>query len=228
MARNIEIKASAPDVADMMRKAASLAAAEPVTIEQTDVFFKTDRGRLKLRLLSPTHGELIFYERSDQPGPKISDYSIYATENPLGLRAVLSATYGEDITVAKVRTLFLVGRTRIHLDEVRHLDQFVELEVVLDDGQPAEAGIAEASWISSAFARRPDRRGICGSAAAQTGTSLDNRMRRGLSRVRIVRMPAIDGPPSNKGNNSDRKHAPHPLRGASLTAVSGVLTKNRE
>ena len=144
MARNIEIKSFAPDFADVMRKAASLAATEPATIEQSDVFFKTDRGRLKLRLLSRTRGELIFYERTDRPGPKMSDYSVYATENPLALRAVLSAAYGEDVTVEKIRTLFLVGRARIHLDQVRHLGQFVELEVVLDDGQPVDEGIAEA------------------------------------------------------------------------------------
>jgi predicted adenylyl cyclase CyaB len=71
-------------------------------------------------------------------------YSIYLTGNPLDLRAVLSATYGEDVTVEKVRTLFLIGKTRVHLDDVRHLGQFVELEVVLEDGQAAEEGIAEA------------------------------------------------------------------------------------
>ena len=74
----------------------------------------------------------------------MSVYSIYVTGNPLDLRAVLSATYGEDVTVEKVRTLFLIGKTRVHLDDVRHLGQFVELEVVLENGQAAEEGIAEA------------------------------------------------------------------------------------
>jgi adenylate cyclase class IV len=143
MARNVEIKAFAPNFTELMNKAKSLKADEPETIEQTDVFFKTDRGRLKLRFLSPTRGELIFYERADQAGPKMSVYSIYVTGNPLDLRAVLSATYGEDVTVEKVRTLFLIGKTRVHLDDVRHLGQFVELEVVLENGQAAEEGIAE-------------------------------------------------------------------------------------
>jgi len=70
MARNVEIKAFAPNFTEVMNKAKSLTADEPKTIEQTDVFFKTDRGRLKLRFLSPTRGELIYYERADQAGPK--------------------------------------------------------------------------------------------------------------------------------------------------------------
>lgn len=144
MARNVEIKAFAPNFTELMNKAKSLTTVEPEAIEQTDVFFKTDRGRLKLRFLSPTRGELIFYERADQAGPKMSVYSIYLTGHPLDLRAVLSASYGEDVTVEKVRTLFVIGKTRVHLDEVRHLGQFVELEVVLENGQAAEEGIAEA------------------------------------------------------------------------------------
>lgn len=144
MARNVEIKAFAPNFAEIMSKAESLAADEPKIIEQTDVFFKTDRGRLKLRFLSPTHGELIFYERADQVGPKMSVYSMYPTGNPIDLRAVLSATYGEHVTVEKVRTLYLIGRTRLHLDNVRHLGQFVELEVVLEGGRAPEEGVAEA------------------------------------------------------------------------------------
>ena len=147
MARNVEIKAFAPNFAEVSSKAKSLSAAAPEIIEQVDAFFRTARGRLKLRFVSPTRGELIFYQRADQAGPKTSVYSIYSTSNPADLRAVLSATYGEDVTVEKVRTLYQIGRTRVHLDSVKHLGQFVELEVVLEDGEAAETGIAEAQRL---------------------------------------------------------------------------------
>jgi len=40
--------------------------------------------------------------------------------------------------------LFLVDRTRIHLDRVEDLGHFLELEVVLSDGETVEAGEAIA------------------------------------------------------------------------------------
>ena len=49
--------------------------------------------------------------------------------------------------VQKHRTLFLVGRTRVHLDNVKGLGHFLELEVVLNEGELAEAGIREAQSL---------------------------------------------------------------------------------
>ncbi|MCY1368330.1 hypothetical protein D9M69_553040 [compost metagenome] len=37
-----------------------------------------------------------------------------------------------------------MGRTRVHLDRVEGLGEFLELEVVLQEGEPADAGVAEA------------------------------------------------------------------------------------
>lgn len=144
MARNVEIKAFAPDFMAVSNKAHALSSVAPETIAQTDVFFRTDRGRLKLRFLSPARGELIFYERVDQAGPKMSTYSRYSSDRPAELRDVLAATYGEDVTVEKTRILLRIGRTRVHLDDVRSLGYFVELEVVLEDDETPETAVAEA------------------------------------------------------------------------------------
>jgi adenylate cyclase class IV len=56
------------------------------------------------------------------------------------LLAVLSAALGVRRTVTKTRVLLRTGQTRIHLDSVLGLGSFVELEVVLRDGQPPEDG----------------------------------------------------------------------------------------
>jgi predicted adenylyl cyclase CyaB len=63
----------------------------------------------------------------------------------------LALAYGEIGRVKKRRTLFLVGRTRVHLDVVEGLGEFVELEVVLRDGESAEDGVREAKLLMSAL-----------------------------------------------------------------------------
>jgi predicted adenylyl cyclase CyaB len=54
---------------------------------------------------------------------------------------------GECGRVRKQRTLFLAGRTRIHLDEVEGLGAFMELEVVLSSGETVTQGIETAHRI---------------------------------------------------------------------------------
>ncbi len=51
----------------------------------------------------------------------------------------------------KRRTLYMVGRTRVHLDHVEELGQFLEIEVELGDNEPAEAGAREAYDLMRTF-----------------------------------------------------------------------------
>ena len=144
MARNIEIKARIESVEALIPKAAALASEGPFEIEQNDTFFRCESGRLKLRDFLNGTGELIFYRRSNQLGPKESFYLRSVTSTPGVLRESLSLAYGQAGRVAKHRTLFLVGRTRVHLDRVEGLGHFLELEVVLGENEPLEAGTREA------------------------------------------------------------------------------------
>jgi len=70
-----------------------------------------------------------------------------ATDDPDGLKKVLQEALGIDGIVRKKRHLFLVGQTRIHLDEVEGLGSFLELEVVLQNGQKPEEGMAIAAGL---------------------------------------------------------------------------------
>ena len=144
MPRNIEIKARIDSVESLLGKVAAIADHGPVEIDQDDTFFACGAGRLKLRAFSSTEGELIFYRRPDQAGPTESFYLISPTSAPDVLRESLTLAYGQAGRVRKRRTLFLVGRTRIHLDRVEDLGHFLELEVVLSDGETVEAGEAIA------------------------------------------------------------------------------------
>lgn len=144
MARNVEIKARIASVAALRPVAAALADSGPTPIAQDDTFFACDAGRLKLRDFGDGRGELIFYRRADEAGPKLSSYLRTPTSDPAGLREALTLAHGAVGRVRKARTLFLAGRTRIHLDEVEGLGAFLELEVVLDDDEPLERGVDEA------------------------------------------------------------------------------------
>lgn len=149
MARNIEIKARIGNLEALVRLAASLAGAPPTLIRQDDTFFNCDTGRLKLRAFSCDEGELIFYRRADRHGPKESFYLRSPTSAPDVLRESLALAYGVAGRVRKQRTLLLAGRTRIHLDRVEELGDFLELEVVLDEGEAATDGVAEALDLMS-------------------------------------------------------------------------------
>lgn len=59
MTRNIEIKARISNIEVLESKVAKIADNGPTEIFQDDTFFQCDAGRLKLRVLSEKHGELI-------------------------------------------------------------------------------------------------------------------------------------------------------------------------
>jgi predicted adenylyl cyclase CyaB len=153
---NVEIKARARDLARQERVAAGLSDTPVQIIAQEDVFFATDRGRLKLRILAPDRGELIRYERPDHEGPRTSTYTVEPTDDPASLRAELDRRHGVIGVVRKTRRLYLAGRTRIHCDEVEGLGSFLELEVVMRDGEPESDGVRVARELMTALGIRDE------------------------------------------------------------------------
>ncbi len=157
MPRNVEIKARLRDIDDARRRAAAIADQGPVEMVQDDTFFQCETGRLKLRAFSREQGELIFYRRADEGGPRESFYVRAPTTSPDALRDALAHAYGEAGRVRKHRTLFLVGRTRIHLDRVDGLGHFLELEVVLEDDESVHAGVDEARALMARLELDPSQ-----------------------------------------------------------------------
>ena len=140
MPSNIEIKARVKNLGEL-KAVAEVIATEPLQIlQQEDVFFRVPNGRLKLRSFGDGMGELIQYERPDTLHSKKSDYQLFPTANPEELRQMLARALGEVVTVKKRREVYLVGQTRIHLDQVEGLGEFLELEVVLAEGQDDDDG----------------------------------------------------------------------------------------
>ena len=155
MPSNIEIKARAEDFRAIRARAETLADAPVQTLAQEDTFFSVGQGRLKLRVRTPDPAQLIYYERADQGGPKRSDYQIFETRDPDGLKQTLGRALGIRGVVRKTRYLYLVGQTRVHLDDVEGLGQFMELEVVMRPGQPDADGQAIARDLMAKLGVEP-------------------------------------------------------------------------
>lgn len=141
MRRNVEIKARVGDLTSLRKRVQEISDSAPTVIHQEDTFFECPRGRLKVRRVSDAYGELIYYERRDSREARESRYVCSTTLKPGSLIATLAQAYGIRGVVRKRRSLYLMGQTRIHLDEVEGLGDFVELEVVLSTDQSVNQGV---------------------------------------------------------------------------------------
>jgi predicted adenylyl cyclase CyaB len=149
MARNIELKAYAKDYEALRERAAALSDQAPLSYRQLDSFYHVPHGRLKLRRFDDgSRAELIHYQRDDTDGPKVSFYMRSPVSDADATHAVLSAALGTRGNVSKERLVYLVGRTRIQLDRVDGLGDFIEIEVVLGEEDEEAQGEAEAHrWL---------------------------------------------------------------------------------
>jgi adenylate cyclase class IV len=158
MKRNVEIKAKVANFAAVRQIVEGLADSGPMELEQEDTFFVCPRGRLKLRQFAGCpQAELIYYERPESSGPRESRYIVHPTADPEGLREVLSAALDVRGVVRKRRTVYLIGQTRVHLDQVEGLGEFVELEVALRPEQKASDGVTIAHELMAKLGISPNQ-----------------------------------------------------------------------
>jgi len=157
MARNIELKARANDYEALRKRAAALSDQAPLTYRQLDAFYQVPSGRLKLRRFDDgSAAELIFYQRDDSDGPKVSFYMRSPVSDADATHALLSAALEPRGNVSKERLVYLIGRSRIQLDRVDGLGDFVEIEVVLDEADDEASGEAEAHKLFEKLGIEPE------------------------------------------------------------------------
>ena len=156
-ARNVEIKALVLNLDRLQQAAGSISDKAVEVLDQEDIFFAAPEGRLKLRILGEHAGELIHYHRPDTAGPKASRYLIAPTSSPAALKEILTRVLPTTGVVRKRRQLYLVGQTRIHLDRVEGLGDFVELEVVLRPDQDEAEGVAIAQDLMGRLGIAPEQ-----------------------------------------------------------------------
>jgi adenylate cyclase class IV len=144
--QNIEIKlACTPgQTAEIQRRLNERQLSATNHLGQIDTYFRVPHGRLKLREIDAAgehSAELIQYHRPDDPGARTSTYRRISVdpEQAESLKAALCDALGELVTVRKQRTVAIWRSTRIHLDQVEGLGQFVELETVLGNAPEGDA-----------------------------------------------------------------------------------------
>ena len=90
---------------------------------------------MKLREINNEQYQLIYYERPDIDESKLSTYEILSisSEQFSKLKILLEKTIGVSIVVRKRRELWKYDHTRVHVDEVEGLGNYLELETVLEE-----------------------------------------------------------------------------------------------
>jgi homotetrameric cytidine deaminase len=137
--RNVELKATDPDPERSLAVCLELGAEDRGVLVQRDTYFRVPEGRLKLREETPGGAALIQYRRDDRPEARESRYRIVPVEDREALRTALDDALGTLAVVDKERRLLLWVGVRIHLDTVRGLGTFLELEGVA----PADSDLSE-------------------------------------------------------------------------------------
>jgi len=124
---NVEIKAICKNLSSVRNYLVNHGAVFKGTDEQTDTYFNVKDGRLKLRE-GNIENNLIFYNRTNQAGPKSSHFHLVKIEDAIGLKEVLESSCGIKMIVRKRRDIYYINNVKFHIDEVPGLGSFIEIE----------------------------------------------------------------------------------------------------
>jgi adenylate cyclase class 2 len=112
------------------------------TQRQVDTYFNVPNGRLKIRE-SPLENYLIRYDRPNQGGPKVSKYDLVPCQAIDRLKVALTTALGVKAVVDKTREIYFIGNVKFHLDSIRGLGTFVEIEARDENETIGEAKLHE-------------------------------------------------------------------------------------
>ena len=142
MAKNLEFKVRYGSLDLLHPKLADLKANRQETINQVDTYFHNPKGRLKLRETDlSAEGWLIYYERPNELESRYSIYQLCKVDESSNLKELLTNALGVKTIIKKQRVLWMYKNTRIHLDTVEDLGEFVELETVFQGQSDADAKV---------------------------------------------------------------------------------------
>lgn len=130
---NLELKIEIDDKDAVIQNLSHIRAEFKGELNQTDVYYRFKNGLLKLRLENGTQS-LIKYLRNENAGERWSDYRIISLSRD-DAREYFKDILEEEAVVEKKRLLYLYDNTRIHIDDVKGLGSFLELETLVVNGK---------------------------------------------------------------------------------------------
>lgn len=133
MPLNLELKIRLENPSSVKEKIKLINAEYKGELNQADVYYGYKKGLLKLRIENGSQ-TLIKYNRNETAGSRWSDYQLISLENN-DAREYLNDILETETVVEKKRHLYMYDNTRIHLDDVKGLGSFLELETLVIDGK---------------------------------------------------------------------------------------------
>lgn len=130
---NFEFKARLRDEKRVRTVLKQVRARRVGTDHQVDTYFHVPSGRLKVRE-GRIENALIYYLRSNSSRARRSDVDIMLLPPRNSVRAILSGALGVVAAVDKRREIYFVRNVKIHLDRVRGLGKFMEVEAISRTG----------------------------------------------------------------------------------------------
>ncbi|MDO9576525.1 MAG: GNAT family N-acetyltransferase [Candidatus Cloacimonadales bacterium] len=131
---NIEIKAICSDPSNIRDILLSRKADFKGTDHQIDTYFKANHGRFKMREGNIEYS-LVHYDREDISGPKRSAVIYYHPRKTDPIKELLSRAIGELVVVDKQREIYYIDNIKFHIDIVKELGSFVEIEAIDKTGE---------------------------------------------------------------------------------------------
>ena len=123
MPKNLELKIKIDSFDSLIEKLKSINAKQDSILLQKDIYYKIPAGLLKLRIENKTK-TLIYYNRDENSKNRYSDFNLLKIEDD-NAEEFISKLFEVENIVEKERQLFWFNNTRIHLDDVKELGNFL-------------------------------------------------------------------------------------------------------
>jgi len=125
---SLEIKARCSDLGRVRKILLARGARFKGLDRQIDTYFRVPSGRLKLRE-GNIENAFIYYKRADQRNSKKCHSMLFPCAKKTPLKKLLAGALGVLAVVDKKREIYFIQNAKFHIDCVKKLGNFMEIEV---------------------------------------------------------------------------------------------------